>query len=79
MLGLAPRRSCRGGFKKLDILTVPRLYISSLIMFIVINPDHFKSTSSLQSIDARQKSITFTTSEMFFNAKGYYLFLNKNI
>jgi len=79
MLGLAPRRSCRDGFKKLDILTVPSSHIFSLIMFVVINPDHFKSNSSLQGIDTRQKSTTFTISEIFFNSKGCYLFLNKNI
>jgi len=50
MLGLVPRRSCRSGFKKLDILTIPSLYIFSLIMFVVINPDNFKCASSLQSI-----------------------------
>ena len=79
MLGLAPRRSCRDGFKKLDILAVPSLYIFSLIMFVVINPDHFKSNSSFQGIDTRQKSTTFTISEIFFSAKVCYLILNKNI
>jgi hypothetical protein len=34
MLGLGPRSSCRGEFKKLDILTVPCLYIFALMMFV---------------------------------------------
>ena len=79
MLGLAPRRSCREGFKKSDTLTELSLNIFSLIMFVVINPDHFKSNSSLQGIDTKQKSTTFTISEIFFNPKGCYVFLNKNI
>jgi hypothetical protein len=44
MLGLGPRSSCRGGFKKLDILTFPSLYIFALMMF-VNNPDSFESNS----------------------------------
>lgn len=65
MLGLAPKRSSRDGFKKLDILTVPSLHIFSLIMFVVINPDHFKSNSYLQGIYTRQNSTTFTISKKF--------------
>jgi hypothetical protein len=52
MLGLGPMRSGTGGFKKLDILTVPRLYIFALIMCVVRNPEH----SSIQCKDTRQKS-----------------------
>jgi len=32
--------SCRGGFKKLDLLTVPSLYIFALMMIVVRNPDN---------------------------------------
>jgi hypothetical protein len=52
--GLGPRSSCRGGFKKLDILTVPSLYIFALMMFVVNNPDSFQSTSSIHCISMRQ-------------------------
>ena len=38
MLGFGPS-SCRGVFRKLDILTVPSLYIYALMMFVVNNPD----------------------------------------
>ena len=37
MLRLSPRSSSREGFKKLDILTVPRLYIYALMLFAVKN------------------------------------------
>jgi hypothetical protein len=51
MLGLGPMKSGRGGFKKLDILTVPILYNYALIMCVVRNPEHF----STQCKDTRQK------------------------
>jgi hypothetical protein len=35
MLRLGPRSSFREGFKKLDILTVPCLYIYVLMLFVV--------------------------------------------
>jgi hypothetical protein len=56
MLGLGPTSSCRGGFKKLDILTVPSLYIFALMMFVVNNPDSFQSNSSIYCISTRQKN-----------------------
>jgi hypothetical protein len=49
MLDLGPRSSCRDGFKILDILTVPSLYIFALIMFAVRNPDHLKTNYSIHS------------------------------
>jgi len=45
-------RSGRGGFKILDILTVPSLYIFAFITFVVRNPEH----SSVQCKDTRQKN-----------------------
>jgi hypothetical protein len=81
MLGLGPRSSCRDGFKKLGILRIPSLYIFAMMMFVVRNPDHFKTNSSTHSTDTRQKkkSTTFTISEIFFNSKGCHKFLYKNI
>jgi len=37
MLRLVPRNFCREGFKKLDILTIPCLYIYALMLFAVKN------------------------------------------
>ena len=47
MLGLGPRSSCGGAFRKLDILTVPSVYIYALMMFVVNNPDSFQSKSTV--------------------------------
>jgi hypothetical protein len=56
MLGLSCRSSCKFWFKKLDILTVPCLYIFSLAMFVINNPSYFQTNTSLHSIDTRQKN-----------------------
>jgi hypothetical protein len=40
---LDPISSGRGGFKTLDILTLPSLYILALINFVFRKPDHFKT------------------------------------
>jgi hypothetical protein len=56
MLGLGPRSSCRGAFRKFDILTVPSLYIYALMMFAVNNPDSFQSNSTIHCINMRQKN-----------------------
>jgi len=54
-LGLVPMSSCQGMFKKLDIQTVPSLFIFAVIIFVVRKPDHFKTISSVHSIQTRQK------------------------
>jgi hypothetical protein len=54
MLGLSYRSSCKSWFKKLEILTVPCLYIFSLAMFVINNP-YFLTNASLHGIDTRQK------------------------
>ena len=55
MLGLGPRSSCRNGLKKLDILTIPSLYIFALMMIVVNNPDSIQSDSSIHCISVRQE------------------------
>jgi hypothetical protein len=54
MLGFSYRSSCKFWFKKLDILTVPRLYIFSLAMFVINNP-YFQTNAALHGIDTRKK------------------------
>jgi len=39
MSGAEPRASCRGLFRKLEILPVPCQYILSLMLFIIDNPN----------------------------------------
>ena len=43
MSGAEPRASCRGLFRKLEILLVPCQYILSLILFIIVNPNNFQT------------------------------------
>ena len=56
VLGLGPRSSCRGVFRKLDVLTVPSLYIYALMMSVVNNPDSFQSNSTIHCIMTRQNN-----------------------
>jgi hypothetical protein len=56
MLGLGPRSSCRGAFRKLDILIVPSLYIYALMIFVVNNPDSFQSNSTIHCVNTGQKN-----------------------
>jgi hypothetical protein len=56
MLGLSYRSSCKFLFKKLDILTVPCLYIFSLAMFVINNPSYFQTNTAVHGIDTRQKN-----------------------
>ena len=50
MLRLGPMSSCREGFKKLDILTVPCLYIYALMLFAVKNLNIYQTNSSVHDL-----------------------------
>jgi hypothetical protein len=54
--GVGPRSSCRGLFKKLDILPVPCQYIFSLMMFVVDNEDNFQINLSIHGVHTRNKT-----------------------
>jgi hypothetical protein len=56
MLRLGPTGSCREGFKKLEILTVPCLYIYALILFVVKNPNIYQINSSVHGRNTRQQN-----------------------
>ena len=56
MLGLRQRKSCTDKYKKLQILTVPSLYILEIIMFVIKNPDAYQTNVSSHSKDTRQKN-----------------------
>jgi hypothetical protein len=56
MLSQGPSSSCREGFKKLDILTVPCLYIYVLMLFVVKNPKIFQTNISVHGRNTRQQN-----------------------
>jgi hypothetical protein len=56
LLGLGHRSSCREAFKKLDILTIPSMYIYAMVMFVVGNPDIYQTNYVLHGINMRQKN-----------------------
>lgn len=56
MLGLGHRSSYREAFKKLDILTVPSIYIYAMVMFVVGNSDIYQTNYILHGINTRQKN-----------------------
>jgi len=56
MLRQSPRSSCREGFKKLDILTVPCLYIYAIILFAVKNLNIYETNTSVHGRNARQQN-----------------------
>jgi hypothetical protein len=47
---------CREGFKKLDILTVPRLHIYVLMLFVVKNPKIYQTNTSVHGRNTRQQN-----------------------
>jgi len=57
--------SCRGGFKNLDLQTVPSLYIFTLKVFVIRNLDNFQTNSSIHSIDTRHMNQLHLTSVKF--------------
>jgi len=56
MLRLCSRSSCREGFKKLDILPVPCLYIYALVLFAVKNLNIYQINSSVHDMNKRQQN-----------------------
>ena len=56
MLRLDPRSSYREGLKKLDILTVPCLYIYVLMLFVVKNPKIYQTNTSVHGRNTRQQN-----------------------
>ena len=56
MLRLGSKISCTKGFKKLDILTVPCLYIYALMLFAVKNLNIYQTNFSVHGINTRQEN-----------------------
>jgi hypothetical protein len=55
MIGVGPRHTCRGLFKKLNILPIPcvYIYIFTLMMFVINNFEKFQTNSSVHKINTR--------------------------
>jgi hypothetical protein len=53
IVGMGPRCSCRRGIRKLNILTVPCLYILSLMIFVVNNHNNLETNTSIYDISTR--------------------------
>ena len=53
MPGVQSRVSCRGFFRKLDILPISYQYILSLMFFIIDNPNSFQSGSEVHGLNTR--------------------------
>ena len=56
MLRMGPRSSYREGFKKLDILRVPCLYIYALTLFAVKNLNIYQTNFSVHGVNTRQQN-----------------------
>jgi hypothetical protein len=59
MSGAEPRASCRGLFRRLEILPVPCQYILSLMLFIIDNPNNFQTVLELHGLHIRSKNHLF--------------------
>ena len=59
MPGAEPRASCRGLFRKLEILPVPCQYTLSLMLFIIDNRNNFRTGVEVQGLHTRSKNQLF--------------------
>jgi len=59
MSGAEPRASCRGLFRKLEILPVPCQYILSLMLFVVDNPNNFQTVLETHGLRTRSANQLF--------------------
>jgi hypothetical protein len=65
-----PRASCRGLFRRLEILHVPCQYILSLILFIVDNPNNFPTVSEVHGLHASKKQLFTPNTDLTSVQKG---------
>ena len=55
MCGLKTEDSCAPYFKKLNILTLPTLYILEISIFVKTNPDLFQKMATVRSVPIRSQ------------------------
>ena len=75
MLRLGPRSSCIEGLIKLDILTVPCLYIYALMLFAVKNLNIYQTNSCVHGMNARQQNELHIPGNTFLNTERCLLFI----
>ena len=73
MLRLGLRSSSRVGFTKLDILTVPCLYIYALMSFAVKNLNIYQPNTSVHCMNANQRNELHITSVRLSSIQIWYL------
>jgi len=56
LLRLGPRSACGEGFQKLDIHTVPCLYIYVLMLFAVKSPYIYQTSAFVHGMNTRQQN-----------------------
>jgi len=71
MSGAEPRASCRGLFRRLQILSVPCQYILSLMLFIIDNPNNFQTVSEVHGPHTRSRNQLFIPNTNLTNEKCY--------
>jgi len=55
MADAQPRTSCRSLFKQLDVILFHCKYVPSLMTYIIQNQENFKTNSSVQNLNIRNK------------------------
>ena len=72
MLRLGPRISCREGFKKFGILTVPCLYMYALMLFVVKNPNIYQTNNSIHNLKMRHDKLHVSSIRLSSIQKGVH-------
>jgi hypothetical protein len=74
LLRLGPRDLCREGFQRLGILTVPSLYIYSMLMFVVKNHKFYGTNNNIHHINTRQSGMLHVSSMRLSSVKRGVLY-----
>jgi hypothetical protein len=75
LLRQGPRGSCREGFSKMGILTVPCLYIYTIILFVIKNHNHYQANNNIHKINTRRHKKLHVFCEIIFHSKGCALYI----
>ena len=59
MSGAEPRASCKGLFRRLELLPVLCQYILSLMLFFIDNPNNFQTVAEVRGLCTRSKNQLF--------------------